>query len=442
MIEALRTLWAATDATVKQVQAGNQDAAAALLQQSQECAISMGNTIEGSEGEGFVTVTKLEKYCETLYRVSQEISSGEKADERKIGKILQKSLIAVENSLNNDIPVTTETVFLPYKAAMWDSLESVWMKAKEDPDDTTYVIPIPYYEKNPDGSFREEFYEGDLYPKNVPVTGYREYDFEGRHPDRIYIHNPYDDANYVTSVHPFFYSKNLKKFTDELIYIPYFVLDDPDPDNRETLKNLEHLIALPAVINADRVIVQSEKMKKAYVNIMTGLAGKETRDYWDKKISGEGSPKFDRVARVSAAEQDIPSEWAAKINNQDGTKKKIILYNTGIQAMLDNDMKMVEKIKDALRIFRENKDRVTLLWRPHPLLPATIRSLRPDLWKEYEQIVKTYREEDWGIYDDSAELDRAIAISDAYYGDPSSVVELYKKTDKPIMIQNAEVVGD
>ena len=180
LIEALRTLWAATDATVKQVQDGNKDAAAALLQQSQECAISMGNTIEGSEGEGFVTVTKLEKYCETLYRVSQEISSGEKADERKIGKILQKSLIAVENSLNNDIPVTTETVFLPYKAAMWDSLESVWMKAKEDPDDTTYVIPIPYYEKNPDGSFREEFYEGDLYPKDVPVTGYREYDFEGR----------------------------------------------------------------------------------------------------------------------------------------------------------------------------------------------------------------------------------------------------------------------
>ena len=34
------------------------------------------------------------------------------------------------------------------------------------------------------------------------------------------------------------------------------------------------------------------------------------------------------------------------------------------------------------------------------------------------------------------ELDRAIALSDAYYGDPSSVVHLYKQTGKPIMIQN------
>ena len=438
----LHTLQSAADAVVKQVQSGNKDAVSLLLQQSQECAISMGNTIEGSEGEGFVTVTKLEKYCETLFRISQEISSGEKPDAHKIGKILQKSLIAVENSLNNDIHVTTETVFLPYKASMWDSLESVWLKCREDPDDTSYVIPIPYYEKNPDGSFREEFYEGDLYPKDVPVTGYREYDFEGRHPDRIYIHNPYDEGNYVTSVHPFFYSKNLKKFTDELIYIPYFVLAEPDPNDRETLKNIEHLVAVSAVINADRVIVQSEAMKKAYVNIMTGLAGKESKDYWEKKISGEGSPKFDRVLRAADSEQVIPDDWAAKINNKDGTKKKIILYNTGIQAMLDNDMKMVEKIKDALRIFKDNKDKVTLLWRPHPLLPATIRSLRPSLWREYEQIVKNYREAGWGIYDDSADLDRAIAISDAYYGDPSSVVELYKKTEKPIMIQNAEIVGE
>lgn len=39
------------------------------------------------------------------------------------------------------------------------------------------------------------------------------------------------------------------------------------------------------------------------------------------------------------------------------------------------------------------------------------------------------------ILDLSSDLHRAIAISDAYYGDPSSVVELYKKTGKPIMIR-------
>ena len=46
----------------------------------------------------------------------------------------------------------------------------------------------------------------------------------------------------------------------------------------------------------------------------------------------------------------------------------------------------------------------------------------------------------WGIYDDSPEMNLAIAISDAYYGDPSSVVEVYKATGKPIMLQNVEVL--
>jgi len=51
-------------------------------------------------------------------------------------------------------------------------------------------------------------------------------------------------------------------------------------------------------------------------------------------------------------------------------------------------------------------------------------------------IVKEYKDASWGIYDDTADLDRAIAISDAYYGDRSSVVQLCKKVGMPVMIQN------
>ena len=46
----------------------------------------------------------------------------------------------------------------------------------------------------------------------------------------------------------------------------------------------------------------------------------------------------------------------------------------------------------------------------------------------------------WGIYDDTAELDRAVVLSDAYYGDKSSVVQVYQETGKPLMIQNVEVL--
>jgi len=37
-------------------------------------------------------------------------------------------------------------------------------------------------------------------------------------------------------------------------------------------------------------------------------------------------------------------------------------------------------------------------------------------------------------------MDRAVVLSDAYYGDFSSVVQVYQKTGKPVMIQNADII--
>ncbi len=439
LLELTATLDEAHTQIERELRNNSIDTVSDLLSQCQECAVSMGETIEASEGEGVKTVEILEGYCERLYEISQGMDSGN-ANADRTSKILLKSLNAIRSSIASDIHETLETVFLPYKASMWDSLESVWKKADADPDCDAYVIPIPYFDRNPDGSMGKEHYEGLDYPMYVPVTDYRQYDFEGRHPDRIYIHNPYDDGNFVTSVPPFFYSRNLKSLTDELIYIPYFVLGDPDPDNEESIEGIRHFVTVAAVMNADKVIVQSENMRKAYIKVMTDYAGEQTRGYWEKKISGEGSPKFDKVATTKKEDVEVPEGWEKVIRKSDGSMKKIIFYNTGVQALLDNDEKMLDKIEDVLRIFKENKDDVALLWRPHPLIQATITSMRPHLWERYSAIVDSYRSEGWGIYDDSAELDRAIVLSDAYYGDGSSVVELYKKTGKPIMIQNAEII--
>ena len=181
-----------------------------------------------------------------------------------------------------------EVVFLPYKASMWDSLESVWKTAVADPECDAYVVPIPYYDKNPDGSFKQMHYEGDQYPAEVPVLWYEDYDLAARRPDVIFIHNPYDECNYVTSVEPAYYSKNLRNYTDKLVYIPYFVLGEIDPEDEEAVEDMAHFCTLPGVINADKVIVQSENMRQAYIKVMTNFAGAHTKAVWEEKILGTG----------------------------------------------------------------------------------------------------------------------------------------------------------
>ena len=127
------------------------------------------------------------------------------------------------------------------------------------------------------------------------------------------------------------------------------------------------------------------------------------------------------------------------IRKADGSWKKIIFYNTTVTALLQHNEQYLEKMRDVFHVFYEMRDDVALLWRPHPLFGATIESMRPELGKAYRKIVESYKRNGWGIYDDSSDMDRAVVLSDAYYGDGSSVVWIYRETGKSVMIQNVDV---
>ncbi len=414
----------------------DQMAAMSLLGDCQNIAISLGHLIEQAEGEGLPIIGTLEEYCEKIYQVYEEVNVNRIPDAETMGQILLRFFSKIQDGLERDLKVRLEVVFFPYKAAMWDSLESVWQAAEEDPNCDAYVVPIPYYDKNPDGSFAEMHYEGDLYPDYVPILGYEEYDFESRNPDMIFIHNPYDQCNHMTSVPLRFYAKNLKKYTKQLIYIPYFILDESGLDNLDVM---EDFCMLPAVLHADKVIVQSEAMRQAYINVMLRCFGEDSRTYWEKKIFGIGSPKIDKLLNTEIADLKIPKDWQTKIRKPSGGQKKVILYNTSVNALLHHEEQMLKKMERVFLTFKEHRDEVTLLWRPHPLMQTAVESMHPELRENYEKLVGWYKEEDWGIYDDSADLDRALVLSDGYYGDHSSLVQLCNEIGMPVMIQNADV---
>lgn len=445
IIEFIVNMHKAHDEVKDAVQKKNKPLVQNMLCDLQELAVSFGEAIEKLEGQGFITVSYVEEYCEQLYQVYNKIQ-GDSINSYEVYKQLEKYLLKIENSIKKDIKVKREIVFFPYKASMWDSLESIYLKLKENPDNNVYCVPIPYFEVNPDRSMGAMHYEGEQYPKNIEVIDWKTYNFEERNPDEIYIHNPYDNWNLVTCIHPRFYSKNLKKYTPKLVYVPYFVMGEFNIDNYTETESKKHFCFNPGIIFADEVILESEKIKKFYIREYLkaakeyGLTGLHIDEkYLNHKFKGTGSPKFDKIKNIKEKNLDIPDSWINIIKCPDGSPKKIVFYNTGITSLLEHNEEWVDKIERVLKVFKKNKDSIALLWRPHPLIENTLKSMRPGILNKYLRIKTEFLEESWGIYDDTADLDRAISIADAFYGDGSSVAHLFIEVQKPIMVQNVDL---
>ena len=409
----------------------SQEQAQGFFTDCQQAAVEVGEKIEMSEGEGTETVHLLEEYCEKVYFLCLNWNDA-KARDKEL-KNIRTLLNKVKNAILYDIPNSKkEVVFLPYKASMWDSLESVWKAADEDPECDAYVIPIPYYDKNPDGSFKEMHYEGDLYPDYVPVTNWQEYDFATRKPDAIFIHIPYDGGNMVTSVHPFFYSKNLKQFTDKLVYIPYFVAP-----NILT----KTLCVTSGSMNADLVVVQSEEIRQNYIDcfqqVLKDEDSKKVYEYLKNKIVALGSPKLEKATKCIKEEYPLSDEWRNKVDAAKNEQRIVVCYNTSLGTLLKYGEMYINKLKSTLDFFEKRQD-VLLWWRPHPLTEATLASMRTHLYEEYSSIVNDFKNKAWGIYDDTTNLHQALAWSDVYYGDQSSVTMLFSAMKKPVMIEAIE----
>ncbi len=385
--------------------------AASLLEQCQQGAISLGTMIDELEGDGSRSVSLLEEYCEQVYQLHEAILRQEFLNPAAVERTLGVHIKEVYESIRDDLPTRYEAVFFPYKAAMWDSLESIYLAAAADPDCDAYVVPIPYYDKNSDGSIKAEHYEGGLFPSEIPITPYRNYDQETRHPEMIFIHNPYDEFNHVTTVHPAYYSKKLRDCTDDLVYVPYYATAGYMAEGQALM---------PSYLYADHIIVQSESM----IGFFDSQVPKE-------KFLPLGSPKFDRIIRVCADPPAPPAEWADQING-----KRVFFYNTSLAGFLADTNRFLDKMAYVFDTFRDRED-TCLIWRPHPLLESTIDSLRPEVRPAYEVIKQRFIAEKIGILDETPDIESTIAMCDAYLGDSgTSVIALFGVVGKPMYMLN------
>ncbi len=442
LFSILETLQEANQAIINLLDRKQIDDLAKLLTDCQEGAIAIGNQIELIYGEGKKSVQGLEAYCETLYHIVEKRNDSFAC--KKYGMLAETQLGEIKGWMEQEVSHKLEVAFLPYKAAMWDSLESIYLAAKEDNECEVYCVPIPYYDLNKDYSYGELHDEKGDYPVNIEITDWRSYRLEDRKPDIIFIHNPYDDWNMVTSVEPRFFSKRLRHYTDMLVYVPYFVLDEIEEDNKAAIENMKHFCFLPGTVYADKVIVQSEGMKEIYMKEYLHAAEEQwkevDREQVKKKFVGWGSPKYDKVHDTKKEEIKIPEEWIKTLRKPDGSYKKVILYNTSINSFLAHGNKMLIKMKQVFALFKKKQESIALLWRPHPLLENTLKTMRGEMLEEYRELVNNYIKEGWGIYDDTPDMNSSVALSDAYYGDYSSMMWLYREAHKPVMVQNQDCI--
>lgn len=307
------------------------------------------------------------------------------------------------------IPLHVLILFLPYKASMWDSMESVYLAAKRDCFCESLVMPISYFERTEDGGFGIERNERGQFQKDISLVG-EEYPLEEERPDIIYFHNPYDDCNTVTSVHPRYYSSNLKKYTENLIFIPY------QANFRMTILKP---LPLPAYKNADYIVVQNEEHRKSFLQEC------------QEKCVVLGSPKYDKLLSLMTQKPEMPEEWKKIAKG-----RELCYLNSSLAGMLKDTELFLRKTEEAFDAFRENP-RYCLLWRPHPLLENTFLTMRKDYQNRFLDLKKKYWEEEIGIYDDSGEPERAVILSTLYIGDDvSSMVSLFSVAEKPLFIQN------
>ncbi len=324
-------------------------------------------------------------------------------------KDARKLVNELRRELEKDPEVKTSVVFLPYKAAMWDSMDSIWRAAKADERCEVAVVPVPYHEKNPDGTLGEQFDDGPLFPAELEVKSWKAYSLEAEQPDIAYIHNPYDDRNYVTSVAPAFYSAELKKHVRTLAYVPYYVSENASEGGPG-----EAALGL----HADILVAQSEEDRQFFKK--AGFAG---------DVAALGSAKTDRVLALDREKPDMPPAWRPLLEG-----KKVFLLNTTVADFLAFSGTILEKLRLIFRYFSQQDD-AALLWRPHPLTKSTLASMRPGMLDAYCEMELFFRQAQTGVLDDSDDVERAIALSDAYIGsNSSSLAFMFGITGKPVYL--------
>ena len=376
-------------------------------------------------------------------------------------------------------------VFLPCRAMWWETMEGLWHRYKAEGHDV-HVYPINFYDCDYYGNVGEMHDERMLFPDYVGVENCEELDFAQIRPDKIVIQVPYDAENTALTVHEFFYSSNLINFTDELVYVPCFDIDDPIDRDDKACRGIEILAEQPAVVYADKVLLKSEKQRELYLEKLISLSGEETRAFWEQKIEVSefvGSDWKKRGAQshadagsahgagsASPAEIEHEREWRKFLG--DYADRKAVIYYFTISTVIYHGEKAIDKFERVLETFagasgvgstaREDatdqgdkgnrsadgdsenagagaRGKIVAIFIPQDYLTANLDKAEPAVRERYLAFIEKAKNTPGIIFDEAGRSLDFIDKWGAYYGDTGVAAMECASRKIPVMLENVEV---
>lgn len=197
--------------------------------------------------------------------------------------------------------------------------------------------------------------------------------------------------------------------------------------------------------------IQLETLQEEGISVLEdGLEAGEYQEYpmWEQ-VETEGKnvpiPREWQQLLQCCAETD-PRRGSGNVVADEGDEsarqrkkpRKAVLYVTSLTGLLRGEEAYLAKLRTVLETFKMQQD-VVLWWIPCETENCLYRQQNPVLFDNYDNLCQEYKKGEWGIFDDSGNLARAVVCADAMYGDYGEVYELFRKSGKPIMIQDEAI---
>lgn len=248
----------------------------------QQLAIELGELIESVKGEGFATVGCLEEYCESLYLMYEAAEVGKSENSSDVEKAFNR----LGNSVDENIINRKNVVLMPSSEEHWKKLSTVYESLTKEGNTDVLVWPIDSYYKDYDGRLIEKAQIKYHFEENVNVidcdSNYEKLRF--LHPEMIIYTNGNDQWDDNISVDPAYYSGELAKCTEKLVYFFPYELENFEKADERAYHNMNYYVTVPGVVRADEIWVGSDVLRDRFIDKLTDFCGKDTAIHWEKCI--------------------------------------------------------------------------------------------------------------------------------------------------------------